>query len=280
MGEKIAFIGAGKVSTALGLYLKNRGLEIQGYFSRRYESAEKAAGLTGSRPYTSLPELIADSRMIWITTPDDQIPFVVRQISAFHLLEKNGKLLLHASGAHTLDVLDPLKEVGYHTACAHPLMAFNNGIEAQQRLKSVWFAIEESEKSCFSLVDFFKTCGNRVFTIEPNKKALYHAAASVLSNYLVTLWHLSHEIFEKSGMAKEDIQEAAWPLLESVVNNLKGRNSREALTGPIKRGDARTVEKHLAALQAYMPETIELYRLLGRKTMQMLGDCSLEKIVG
>ncbi|HAC74007.1 MAG TPA: hypothetical protein DCF46_10460, partial [Porphyromonadaceae bacterium] len=70
---KIAFIGAGQVSTALGLYFKNNGFEIGGYYSRSCKSTERAARLTHSHPYASAGELINDNQMIWITTPDDQI---------------------------------------------------------------------------------------------------------------------------------------------------------------------------------------------------------------
>ena len=101
---KIAFIGAGKVSTALGLYFKDKGFEIQGYYSRNPKSAEKAAQLTRSCPCTSLDTLIGNSQMIWITTPDDQIKNVVQQISNLPILDKNKKLVLHASGVHSLAI--------------------------------------------------------------------------------------------------------------------------------------------------------------------------------
>ena len=276
---KIAFIGAGKVSTALGLYFKNRGFEIGGYYSRSGKSAEKAARLTRSHPYASAGELLNDNRMIWITTPDDQIEAVVRQILLLPLPGKEEKLVLHASGAQALSVLNPLKENGYQTACAHPLLAFGDPIAAQEKLSDTWFAVEKPEGDNGQLSGFFKACGNQTFTVEPGRKSLYHAAACVLSNYLVTLLDTSFAIFEKSGLPANHVQEATRPLLESVILNLKGKNPKDALTGPIKRGDKNTVRTHLESLNALMPEMTALYTLMGRKTMRLLGDYSLEEVL-
>lgn len=275
---KIAFIGAGKVSTALGLYFKDKGFEIQGYYSRNPKSAEKAAQLTRSCPCTSLDTLIGNSQMIWITTPDDQIKNVVQQISNLPILDKNKKLVLHASGVHSLAILQPLKEIGYQTACAHPLLAFNDPFLAKEKLNEVWFGIEKSKNGNKRLTDFFNACGNKTLYIDSNKKVLYHTAACVLSNYLVTLLNASYEIFEKSGVEKSDIQKATLPLLESVINNLKDKDCKEALTGPIKRGDQKTVKMHIERLKAFMPEMLELYTLMGKETEKMLEDENQKKL--
>lgn len=276
---KIAFIGAGKVATALGLYFKNNGFEIGGYYSRSYKSTEKAARLTHSHPYASIGKLIKDNQMIWITTPDDQIEAVVRQIILLPVLQKDEKLVLHASGAYPLSILNPLKENGYQTACAHPLLAFGDPVVAQEKLGGVWFAMEKTEENNGQLAGLFKACGNQTFTVDPGKKSLYHAAACVLSNYLVTLLNISWAIFEKSGMPANNIQEATRLLLESVILNLKGKDLKDALTGPIKRGDKNTVRMHLESLNAFMPEMTALYTLMGRKTMQLLDDYSMEEVL-
>lgn len=268
---KIAFIGAGKVSTALGLYFKSKGFEIQGYFSRNFESAQQTARQTKSLAYQSIEKLISDSDMIWITTPDDQIESVVRQISTHSISQKNNKLILHASGVHSAAILAPLKEMGYQTACAHPLLAFSNPISAQEKLKEVWFTIEKTDEENRLLIDLLTGCGNKFLFIDSDKKALYHAAACVLSNYLVTLLNASYEIFEKTGIPKNDVQKATAPLLESVIDNLKNKSCKEALTGPIKRNDKNTIRMHMESLNAFMPQMTELYTLLGKETMKMLG---------
>ncbi len=279
MFTTISFIGAGKVSSALGAYFTSKEFKINGYYSRSFESAQHAAEYTKSTAYSKLEILLRDSNMIWITTPDDQIEQVVKQILSLSVPDVNSKTILHASGAHSLDVLEPLSLAGYNIAAAHPLMAFNNAESAVRRMPEVWFAIEDMPQSIISLEKFFAKCGNRTFRLEPGSKTLYHAAACMLSNYMVTLLDASYRMFEHVGLNEEETQAATTPLLESVIENLRDKSTAEALTGPIKRGDLETVDMHLASMTKEMPEVLQLYKQLGRQTMQMIEDYKLKDIL-
>ena len=121
--------------------------------------------------------------------------------------------------------------------------------------------------------------GNPVLTIDGKQKGLYHAACCMMSNYLVTLLDSSYSLFEKIGIEKETIKKATLPLLESVIENCINLESKDALTGPIKRGDKNTVSLHLQQLQNEMPEAVEIYKALGIKTMIMLNDFRLKEII-
>lgn len=272
----ISFIGAGRVSTALGLYFKKNNFEITGYLSRSEVNSRQAASQTGSRAFTELRELLGRSDIIWITTPDDKIEEVANRIATLPVTDKNKKLILHASGVHTAALLEPTKKAGYHIAAAHPLLAFDSADDAVKMLAQTWFAVEEST---FPISGILHKCGNKTFTVNRDKKILYHAAACVLSNYMVTLIDASQRIFEHAGLSKQDAMHAMQPLLESVIKNLENKQSRDALTGPIKRGDAETVKMHLDALNKSLPEMFELYKLLGQKTMQMINDYKLKDIL-
>lgn len=276
MKPSISFIGAGKVSTALGLYFKEKGFEIAGYLSRSEASTQKAAFKTDSQSFTDLFELLENSNVIWITTPDDQIETVASQIATILVSDKNEKLILHASGVHDLTVLNAAKRAGYQTATAHPLLAFGNLQEATEMLADTWFGIEDENDKISKILNL---CGNHTFRLDKEQKVLYHAAACVLSNYMVTLTDVAEKIFEASGLPAESIENAVQPLLESVVRNIRRSGTQNALTGPIKRGDANTVEMHLDALQQYSPEITVLYKLLGRQTMQMINDYKLKDIL-
>ena len=279
MFTTISFIGAGKVSSALGVYFISKGFEINGYYSRSFKSAKYAAEFTNSTAFSELATLLGESNMIWITTPDDQIEEVVKQILSFSVPDVNLKTILHASGVHSLDVLEPLARGGYNIAAAHPLMAFNDPASAAKRMPGVWFAIEDAPQSVMSLEKFFDKCGNHTFRLETGSKTLYHAAACMLSNYMVTLLDASYRMFEHVGLNEEETQAATTPLLESVIENLKDKSTAEALTGPIKRLDRETVNMHLASLTDEMPEMLQLYKLLGKQTMQMIEDYKLKDIL-
>ena len=277
--KTIGFIGSGRVGVSLGCYFKRRGVEISGYHSRTAEHAVEAARLTDSTAFVHRPELIEKSDMIWITTSDDAIESCAEEIASEITPFSSPKMFLHASGVHSCSVLQSLAEKGFEVAAAHPLLAFNDTEQAVDDLAKTYFALEGNEQVITSLTRFFQRTGNRTFVIEANQKPLYHAAACMLSNYLVTLFDVSCQMFEKAGMPKEIISSAAMPLLESVTANLKKANARDALTGPIKRGDRKTIDKHLQSIETEVPEVVELYKSLGRQTMKMLNDFRLNELL-
>lgn len=271
------FIGAGKVGTSLGIYFKEAGLDILGYFSKSIESAEKASSLTGSTAYSDLESLINDSDIIWITTPDDAVEVVAEQISQLNI--ENKKTFVHASGLLTSDALDSLRKKGHHVCSAHPLLAFNEVLKAVQALKKTHFFIEGEENDLIEIEKIFEKTGNTFHQINKKDKSAYHAGATVLSNYLVTLVHASNQLFELAGINEHELSHATGVLLESVLENLHNKTPKDALTGPIKRGDAETVRKHLEVLEQNLPKLTELYKVLGKETMRMRNDFQLKDIL-
>ena len=279
----ISFIGAGKVGLALGLYFKEKGFDIAGYYSRTYSHAKDAAKSTGSKAYDSITELLTHSTMVWITASDDALLPLAEEIAQL-AVPPHIEAFIHTSGVHSTDVLKPISKAGFNTYSAHPLMAFAKAEKSVETLNKVYFSIETlaSEKELNSdncLTRFFKKTGNPILSIDTNKKELYHCAAAVLSNYMVTLLNMSYEMFAESGMSKSEIKAATAPLLKSTLSNIQNNEfMSDALTGPIKRGDSNTIAKHLEALQKFMPNKKEVYTALGKETMSMLQDNRLKEL--
>lgn len=260
----------------MGVYFKENGLDICGYYSRSAQSAEKASAITHSKAYSNIESLINDSQIIWITTSDDEIEKIAEQIALFNIKVK--KTFVHASGLLTSDVLIRLKEKGHRVCSAHPLLAFNDVQKAVQALKKTYFFLEGDENNLIEVREIFEKTGNKHPIIDKENKPAYHAGAVVLSNYLVTLVHASNQLFELAGIWKDELGGATSVLLESVLENLAEKEPKDALTGPIKRGDIETVKKHLEILEQNLPELTELYRTLGKETMNMIGDFRLKDV--
>lgn len=282
--DMISFIGAGKVGSALGLYFKQKGLQIGGYYSKTHESAERAAKLTESKAYNSIEELLENSSMVWITVSDDALLALALEIAQLNI-PTHIEAFVHTSGVHSSAILKPIKNAGFSTHCAHPLMAFGNPNESAIQLYNAYFSLETPNDELKSnsdkyLVDFLERTNNHTLKINPSKKGLYHCAATVLSNYLVTLLNLSYEMFAESGMTKSEIKKATAPLLQSTLKNIAENNElTDALTGAIKRGDRTTVLKHLATLEENMPDKKNIYIELGKETMAMLKNYDLSDIL-
>lgn len=265
----ISFIGAGKVGTSLGIYFRENGLNVGGYFSRSLHSAEKAAEVTSSKTYQELQSLVNENSIIWVTTPDDSTEQVAKQISNLDI--KDGKTFVHSSGLLTSEIFNCLKEKGHQICSVHPLLAFSEIPIAVKMLKKTSFFLEGAEDDLAQIKQILDKTGNPYFTIDKKNKPAYHAAACVLSNYMVTLVNASNQIFELAGISDEKLSGATSVLLESVVENIHKQKPKDALTGPIKRGDIQTVKKHIEILEENLPELADLYKILGKETERMLG---------
>lgn len=279
----ISFIGAGKVGLALGLYFKQKRVSVGGYYSRTLEHAEHAASTTDTKAYATIEELINSSSMVWITASDDSLSLLADKIAQLEV-PKQIEAFVHTSGVHSTKVLRPIQNAGFATYCAHPLMAFADAEQSVAQLNSAYFSIEmsaeEQAKNNNCLTNLLDKTGNNTLQIDSNKKELYHCAASVLSNYMVTLLNMAYEMFAESGMSKSEIKRATTPLLNSTLSNIsKNELMSDALTGAIKRGDATTVAKHLEALEKYMPSKKATYTELGKATMEMLQDYKMKDLL-
>lgn len=271
-----SFIGAGKVGTSLGIFFKENGINILGYFSRTFENAEKSASLTSSKSFTELETLVNDSQFIWITTNDDEIENVANQIASLNISEI--KTFIHASGLKTSDSLISLKKQGHKVCSIHPLLAFSEINQAVKMLKETTFFFEGEEVDLLKIKQIFESKNLKIAEIKKEQKAVYHAGACMISNYLVTLVHASNQIFNFVGIPNVTLNPATKVLIESVLKNLDGKENKDALTGPIKRGDRETVQKHIEILKNNLPELTDLYKILAKETMNMTGDFRLKDL--
>jgi len=109
--------------------------------------------------------------------------------------------------------------------------------------------------------------GGRWVEIKAEDKGGDHAAAVFACNYLVTLVKLATDLWQTFGIPREQAITALAPLLRGTINNIETTGIPRCLTGPIARGDAGTIRKHLAALEKAAPELLNSYRELGAKTI-------------
>jgi predicted short-subunit dehydrogenase-like oxidoreductase (DUF2520 family) len=172
-----------------------------------------------------------------------------------------------------LDVseLQSLADRGLMTGGLHPIYPVADVESAVRGLPGAVFAIEASHPALEAqLRQLVAALEGQVIPIRPGEKALYHAALVFTSNYGVTLYALAENILRGLEAAPEAIRPALDGLLAGMVANLRERPATQALTGPLARGDARTVAAHLRALQGYNPALYDLYRQLGLMTLPLV----------
>ncbi|WP_159428979.1 Rossmann-like and DUF2520 domain-containing protein [Tepidibacter formicigenes] len=265
---KICFIGAGKVGTSFGLYLSRKGFDVIGYYSKSFESAKKAAYLTNSIAYKRLSPMIKLSDIIFITTNDDAIKSVVNQLSQENILNK-GQILVHMSGSHSSSILNSVMNFGCYIYSMHPLQSFADIENSVKKLESTVFTIEGNIEKINVLEWILKKSGNKYFKIDSNFKSIYHAGACVISNYLVTLMDFGFSFFNSIGIDEKSAFEAVYPLIEGTIENIKTLGCKNALTGPISRGDSNTIENHLDSIKVNIPDKLSFYKAMALMTLDL-----------
>lgn len=266
---RIGFIGAGKVATAFGRYLHDRGMVIGGYFDRHGDKVAHAARATRSRACGDGAEVAACSEMVLITTRDDQI-----QPAAEDLCRRKAfgahHLVGHMSGAHPSVILSQAEKLGAAVFSLHPLQAFAQENKAVDDLTHTWFSLDGTDPRIDQVADILNKTGNPFFRILPENKRLYHLSACIISNYLVTLLQIGMTALEQSGIPPKEGLTAMLPLIQGTIANVVEMGPARALTGPIARGDATTIKHHLEALEEQ--QLIDLkafYSYLGLKTLEL-----------
>ena len=266
---RIGFIGAGKVATAFGHYLHNRGVVIGGYFDPHDEKVAHASRATGSRACATAAEVAACSEMILITTRDDQIQPVAEALCRQNAFGTH-HLVGHMSGAHSSAILSQAENLGAAVFSLHPLQAFAQEEKAVTDLPHTWFSLDGTDPRIDDVADLLDKIGNPHFRILPENKRLYHLSACIISNYLVTLLQIGMTALEKSGIPPKEGLTAMLPLIQGTIANVVQMGPAKALTGPIARGDATTIRHHLAALdEQQLIDLKAFYSYFGLKTLEL-----------
>ncbi len=273
---KIGIIGAGTVGSALAIKLADSGYPVVAVASRTQTSAEKLAKtITGCRAVDNHQQVADTADIVFITTPDAVIPQIVSAVR-WH----QGQSVVHCSGADSTEVLEPARQMGANTGAFHPLQSFAGIKQAVANLPGSTIAIEAEEPLLATLKSMAEKFNCRWIELKASDKVVYHAAAVIASNYLVTLVKLADDLWETFGIPREQATQALLPLLKGTLNNIEHTGIPQALTGPIARGDIDTVKKHLAALQKEAPDALFAYCELGLQTIpiaQAKGKIDEEK---
>lgn len=272
---KIGIIGAGKVGCSMGKYMKEQGLAVTGYFSKHRESSEQAGTFTGTEIFEQLENMIQACDILCIATPDDVIGTVweeLRQIAASDVspLPFQNKIICHFSGSLSSAVFSGIDDTGAVGCSVHPMYAFSDKFTSYEQLNTVIFTIEGQEKAVLVMERLLSQMGNRVLKITPDKKALYHCSASLVSNCMIGLFQTGLEMLGRCGISEEMGRELFTPLIQNNVEEMLKNGCEQALTGPIERGDCQTIRNHMKALCGeYGKNSMEtgLYQLLGKQVL-------------
>ncbi len=272
----IAIAGAGSLATFLAVALRDAGFVITEILARdtgpSLRRARLLAAKIGARAVT-VQSAALDATLLWFCVPDREIRRVAStltdHLAARALLPQKviPRFALHSSGALSSRELKPLRKAGVAVASVHPLMTFVAG--SRPHLAGVPFAIEGDEEVKPVARRIVRELGGGSFTLPASRKAAYHAWATMTSPLLVAFLVTLEESARIAGLTREEARRKSLPIIRQTLTNYSNLGPAKSFSGPLIRGDAETVAKHLAALKKH-PEAREVYVALARSAVRGL----------
>jgi predicted short-subunit dehydrogenase-like oxidoreductase (DUF2520 family) len=259
----VGVLGAGRVGAALGAALLQAGHRVVAASGRSARSSERIATLLpGARHVDAVEVARAATDLLIIAVPDDALGPVVAHLAEEKAFTR-GQVVAHTSGAHGTGILHPAVAQGAWPLALHPAMTFTGRRDDATRLAGISYGVTAPEELRPVAQALVRDLGGIPEWISDAERPLYHAALTHGANHLVTLVNESLDRLREAGVAHPE--RALGPLLRAALENALALGDA-ALTGPVSRGDAGTVARHLDALAAVAPESVPGYLALARRT--------------
>ncbi|MBA2773700.1 MAG: DUF2520 domain-containing protein [Nocardioidaceae bacterium] len=265
---RVGVIGAGRVGAVLAAALREAGHPIA--------AVAGESGASRTRIETLLPGVRIDKPsavakacdLLLLTVPDDSLDNVVRMLVASGAIH-SGQYVVHTSGRHGLDVLEPATSIGAHGVALHPAMTFTGTDVDLDRLTGCVYGVSADVTERPLAEALVSDLRGTIVWVAEEHRALYHAALAHGANHLVTLVSQAMEMLRQAGSA--DPAATLRPLLGAALDNALAYGDA-ALTGPIVRGDVETVREHLRTMVAggadgaLATSTVQSYVAMARAT--------------
>ncbi|MDL9938606.1 DUF2520 domain-containing protein [Gordonia sp. ABSL1-1] len=277
----VGIVSAGRVGTALGAALERSGHVVAAVVAHSEQSRARARSRLPESQILDLDDVVARSELLVISVPDAVLPQVVAEIAISSSL-RPGTLVAHTAGAHGVGILDPITARGGVPLALHPAMTFVGTDDDTARLAQTCFGITAADDLGDAIASsLVLEMGGEPVRIAEADRTLYHAALAHGANNLVALMADAVAILDTAidssgrdratvdGSGAQLAQRILAPLVTAALANVLELGP-EALTGPVARGDADAVARHLRALRAIpggdgRDGIAEAYRTMARR---------------
>jgi predicted short-subunit dehydrogenase-like oxidoreductase (DUF2520 family) len=256
-------IGAGRAGPVIGAALAAAGHRLAATTARSPASRDRVALMLPSA--TILPaEGVARSAtdLLLLAVPDDALEPLVATLATAGAVHP-GQVIAHTSGAHGLEVLWPVTAHGARPLALHPAMTFTGDPADLDRLPGASYGVTAPDDLRPLATRLVADLGGTPEWVAGEYRTLYHAALAHGANHLVTLVNEAVDRLRDAGV--EHPARLLEPLLRAALENALRRGDA-ALTGPVVRGDAGTIDGHLEVLAAVAPDSVAAYRALAHRT--------------
>lgn len=273
----LSFIGAGRAASALAVSAQRAGYRVVAISGRNTERARALARAVDARAVPSPFAAACAADLTVVAVPDGAVPGVAATLAACGAALA-GRGLVHTAGMLGSDALAAARLTGVATGVLHPLQALA-GAESAELLRGAYFRLEGDGRLREQLEAFVGDLGGHRLDVPPGALAAYHAAAVLAGNAPLALLARAQSVLESVGVEAAGAHAALAALLHGAATNAMRTGAREALTGPVARGDASAIAAHLGALDADAAAH-DLYAALARETAALAGRDATELGLG
>ncbi|SDY11766.1 Predicted oxidoreductase, contains short-chain dehydrogenase (SDR) and DUF2520 domains [Micromonospora pattaloongensis] len=259
----VGVIGAGRVGAVLGAALARAGHHVAAASGVSAAAKARIARLlpgAANLPADEVARAAAD--LLIVAVPDDALAAVIAGLAETGAL-RAGQVVAHTSGAHGLAVLAPAVAAGARPLALHPAMTFTGEPADLDRLAGISYGLTAPPPLRPLAERLVAELGGSPEWVAEADRPLYHAALAHGANHLVTLVNEALDRLGDAGVRHPE--KVLGPLVRAALENTL-RLGDAALTGPVSRGDAGTVARHLDRLAGTAPESVPTYVALARRT--------------
>jgi predicted short-subunit dehydrogenase-like oxidoreductase (DUF2520 family) len=271
----LGIVGVGRAGSAMGTALQNAGHRVLAVHAVSQASRERAERWFPDAEVGEVPAVFAASDLVLLTVPDDVLPELAAGVAAV-AAQRPGQFVVHASGAHGLSVLEPLRGGGAIALALHPAMTLTGTSVDVQRLAGCPFGVTAEDLFRPIAEALVLEMGGEPVWVPDEARPAYHAALSHAANHLVTLIADAMDVLGGAGI--EQPGKLLGPLTAAALDNVL-RTGDAALTGPLARGDVGTVRSHLQVL-ANSPVLVPYLAMARRTVVRALASGRLDTVRG
>jgi predicted short-subunit dehydrogenase-like oxidoreductase (DUF2520 family) len=262
VSERVFVIGPGHVGRGLFRAFRASGVEVVGLHGKRPSGIATSSG--------ALPPEMASANVVLVCVRDLQLEETMTEIS---VATSDGRISRGTAVLHTSAIAEPaglrgLSDAGFPGGTFHPLVPFADPEVSAEMLRKGWVGIDGDNAAKSASRRLAGHIGARTLEIPAGKKPAYHAAAVIASNFPVVLASVAGHLLHDIGIPDSSAFQAVESLMSAALMNMKQALPDDALTGPVLRGDAETIGKHVQALSSH-PAALEVYRALSSAAIEI-----------
>jgi len=269
----ISIIGCGKVGAAIAQLATGAGRKIAALASRNPERADDLARRIGNpQSACDVARAAGAGKLVLLTVNDDAIEPLCDRLAREGAFGA-GSIIAHCSGALGSDILARARDsCRCRIGSMHPLTTFPTVSAAIEKFSGTYCFCEGDTDATDALMELASDIGAKPMLVESGNKVLYHAAAVMACNYLTALMDAAVTLCRHAGIDRKTALQALGSLSATTLENVSKLGPAAALTGPIARGDARTIHRHLEALSRCDDDLRDFYRIAGKWALKLAAN--------